>query len=130
MAGVVDLSHHASSKDNSSSDHVLQQGRGINALISKDRGGGALCIDSSGLCLGSKGIIDTSRSGVYNTIAKLASQLNNGSDGGGGEMPLVSIETNMACLLVKEYDGHTVVMRVPVVESANNIEKDGGAADE
>lgn len=90
-------------------------------------GGGALCNDENGLCLGSRGDIDTSQSGCYTAIAKLASQLDNTVDGqstkninnNNGEMPLVTIQTEKAALLVKEYGGRTVVFRVPTEANVN-----------
>lgn len=90
-------------------------------------GGGALCNDENGLCLGSRGDIGTSQSGCYTAIAKLASQLDNTVDGqstkninnNNGEMPLVTIQTEKAALLVKEYGGRTVVFRVPTEANVN-----------
>uniref|UniRef100_A0A6S9CT86 Late endosomal/lysosomal adaptor and MAPK and MTOR activator 5 n=1 Tax=Ditylum brightwellii TaxID=49249 RepID=A0A6S9CT86_9STRA len=74
-------------------------------------GGGALCNDLSGLCLGARGEIETSKSGVYTSIARLASQLDSGREG--GDVPLITIQTNRSALLIKEYYGHAVVLRVP-----------------
>ena len=62
-------------------------------------GGGALCNDQNGQCLGSRGNIDASKSGVYTAIAKLASQLDSTMDGSGSnlrEVPLISIQTEKA----------------------------------
>ena len=105
-------------------------------------GGGALCNDQNGLCLGSQGDIDTSKSGVYTSIAKLASMLDSTVDGSSGgsaknntnqqqqqqqqEVPLVSIQTEKAALLVKEYGGRTVVFRVPTTDSdKSDVGRDG-----
>lgn len=98
----------------------------IDSLISGDRQGvgGALCNDPTGLCLVSKGKIDSSKSGVYTSIVRLASQLDSGGE---GEVPLISIETDKAALLVKEYDGHTVAIRVPVSAIADERSGDMGA---
>lgn len=90
----------------------------MNGLLAERmaEGGGALCNDHSGQCLGSRGNIDASKSGVFTAIAKLASQLDSTVDGTGSnlrEVPLVSIQTEEAALLVKEYGGRTVVFRVP-----------------
>mmetsp|Transcript_7753 Transcript_7753/g.16596 ORF Transcript_7753/g.16596 Transcript_7753/m.16596 type:complete len:130 (-) Transcript_7753:206-595(-) len=82
-------------------------------------GGGALCNDQNGLCLGVRGNIDASKSGVYTSIAKLAMLLDNGSQDDSNEVPLVSIQTDQAALLVKEYGGRTVVFRVPASEGGN-----------
>ena len=109
----------------------MQPLEGIDALLSFPINGGALCNDSLGLCIGSKGKIDTSQSGVYTTIARLAARLgeNNADDSSSGRSrsesevietstnavaPLVTIETNRATLLVKEYEGNAVVFRVPL----------------
>jgi hypothetical protein len=84
-------------------------------------GGGVLCNDQNGLCLGFRGDIDASRSGIYTSIAKLASQLDSTVDGSGGgnnshDVPLISIQTEKSTLLVKEYGERTVVFRVPAKE--------------
>lgn len=99
-------------------------------------GGGALCNDRNGLCLGSRGNIDASNSGVYTAIAKLASQLDSTVDGSGGnrqEVPLVSIQTEKAAILVKEYGGRTVVFRCPAdadkSEAAGAGDVEGGSDD-
>ena len=102
---------------------------GIGALLSSPTNGGALCNDSLGLCIGSRGTIDTSQSGMYTTIARLAARLGQndnedeqdlnrqsrgGEDGTSNAVaPLVTIETDRATLLVKEYEGNAVVFRVP-----------------
>lgn len=95
-------------------------------------GGGALCNDQNGQCLGSRGNIDVSKSGVFTAIAKLASQLDSTVDGSGSnlrETPLISIQTEKAALLVKEYGGRTVVFRVPTEagEAAGDEEQADGA---
>ena len=66
----------------------------------------ALCIDRSGLCIGSKGegAIDKSKSGNFATVLSLASRI--------GSNPLVTIETDSSAYMMKEYDGNTVVMKV------------------
>lgn len=111
---------------------TAEQRRGIDEILSIEKGGGALCNDASGLCIGSRGNISTTQAGAYTNIAKLASQLSgeegDSNTGGKGKeeqqkeqqqhqvngFPLITIETDEAALLVKEYDGHTVVVRVPV----------------
>ena len=97
-------------------------------------GGGALCHDPNGLCLGSRGRIDAGKGGVYAAIAKLASQLDGTVDGttGGGppEVPLVTIQTEKASLLVKEYGGRTVVFRCPSeADAGESAGKAGGDED-
>mmetsp|Transcript_23942 Transcript_23942/g.51215 ORF Transcript_23942/g.51215 Transcript_23942/m.51215 type:complete len:168 (-) Transcript_23942:15-518(-) len=102
-------------------------GRGMQGLLAERmaEGGGALCNDRNGQCLGFRGNIDASHSGVYTSIAKLAAQLDSTVDGSGtsGEVPLVTIQTEKAALLVKEYGGRTVVFRVPA--EADNSETAG-----
>lgn len=120
----------------------------------------ALCNDASGLCLGSRGAIDTSRSGLYTKIIRLASQLDPyGSDDtgaphtsgnvvGGKDVtesrnakntnkndlefppPFVSIETDLADIFVKEYDGHTIVLRMPTGSGQNQKLQEGGSISE
>eukprot|EP00579_Thalassiosira_antarctica_P022370 CAMPEP_0201991098 /NCGR_PEP_ID=MMETSP0904-20121228/93721_1 /ASSEMBLY_ACC=CAM_ASM_000553 /TAXON_ID=420261 /ORGANISM="Thalassiosira antarctica, Strain CCMP982" /LENGTH=126 /DNA_ID=CAMNT_0048545399 /DNA_START=79 /DNA_END=462 /DNA_ORIENTATION=+ len=108
--------------------------KGMNGLLAERmaEGGGALCNDRNGQCLGSRGNIDASQSGVYTAIAKLASQLDSTVDGSRSnqqEVPLVSIQTEKAALLVKEYGGRTVVFRVPTEaensEAAGDVEQVG-----
>ncbi|KAL3822249.1 hypothetical protein ACHAXA_005882 [Cyclostephanos tholiformis] len=112
--------------------------KGMSGLLAGGRmaeGGGVLCNDQNGLCLGFRGDIDASRSGIYTSIAKLASELDGTVDGSGGgdnsnDMPLVSIQTEKSALLVKEYGGRTVVFRVPVKEEKNYSAGDGGGVNE
>lgn len=109
----------------------------LDSMLNSNSGGetgvaASLCNDQSGLCLGSRGKIDTSRAGLYTKIVHLASRLDpyNTHDyarkdqdvgAGGGEktskldypVPFVSIETDCASVFIKEYDGHTIVLRVP-----------------
>eukprot|EP01083_Nonionella_stella_P056120 147949_1 len=86
-------------------------GQGMSGLLAERmaEGGGALCNDQNGECLGARGNINTSQSGAYTSIAKLAAQLDSTVDGSGNnssqEVPLVSIQTESAALLVKEYGG-------------------------
>lgn len=95
----------------------------VQSLLSeKSKGiGGAICNDRNGSCLAAKGAVAASTSGVFTSLTKLASQINPGSD-----PPLITIETDKAALLVKEYDGHAVALRVPVTAgtgSSSNAEK-------
>jgi hepatitis B virus X-interacting protein len=105
--------------------------KGMSRLLAERmaEGGGVLCNDQNGLCLGFRGDIDASRSGIYTSIAKLASQLDSTVDGSGGgnnsqDVPLISIQTEKSALLVKEYGERTVVFRVPA-----EIDKTGAAGD-
>ncbi len=110
--------------------------KGMSGLLAERmaEGGGVLCNDQNGLCLGFRGDIDASRSGIYTSIAKLASQLDSTVDGSGvrnnlQDVPLVSIQTEKSALLVKEYGGRTVVFRVPTEEDKNDAAGDGGVDD-
>ena len=106
-----------SDSTSNASPSLRDESNGIDALLAVGRGGGALCNDPTGLCLGSRGLINTSKSGIYTTIAKLASQLDSSTGGtsGNSEIPLITMETEEAAYLIKEYDGHTVTLRVPVI---------------
>ena len=118
----------------SSNDNNNNNTQGLTGLLAERmaEGGGALINDQNGLCLGSQGDISTANSGVYTSIAKLANMLDNTVDGSGSssdsqqqaEVPIVSIQTEKAALLVKEYGGRTVVFRVPT-EAEN---KSGGSS--
>ncbi|MGK3749811.1 MAG: hypothetical protein ACI8RD_002108 [Bacillariaceae sp.] len=99
---------------------------------------GILVNDLNGLCLISKGNMSTSattntntnNSGVYTNLTRLASTLtpyqmanmNNENP----PSPLITIELEgPTSILIKEYDGHTVAMKVPNRKNTN----DQGAAD-
>lgn len=98
----------------------------VDSLISGDREGvgGILCNDPSGLCLASKGSIDASNSGVYTSLVRLASQLKNKGEATDSS-PLITIECDTSAILVKEYDGHTVALRVPSGNSSNAASRNG-----
>ena len=98
-------------------------------------GGGCLVNDSNGLCLGSAGNIDASKASIFTSISKLAGQLDSSVDGSGSgnvpESPLVTIQTDNASLLVKEYGGNkTVVFRVPNAGTQSKPNSEVGAVAE
>ena len=123
---------------------------GIQTLLAERmaEGGGALCNDQNGLCLGYEGSIEASKSGIYTSIARIAGLLDNTVDGSSAstsssstnkkdnnnmkketnEVPLISIQTEQATLLVKEYGGRTIVFRVPaeVEESVDGMMDSAG----
>ena len=125
-----------SSATNNNNNNTNDGSDGIQKLLAERMatGGGALCNDPNGLCLGYEGSIDASKSGIYTSIAKLAGMLSsssgesnssnnsNNAKKGNNEVPLVSIQTERASLLVKEYGGRTIVFRVPNADE----EMDGG----
>lgn len=94
----------------------------VDSLVSGDREGvgGILCNDASGLCLSSTGAIDSSHSGIYTNLVRLAAQLQHGE--ATDTAPLITIETDQAAILVKEYDGHAVAVRVPSSSATSNIQ--------
>ena len=63
------------------------------------------------------------KSGVFTSLVRLSYQLqelqqqhpslNNESTPHNSSSPLITIETDTSAILVKEYDGHAVAMRVP-----------------
>jgi len=127
----------AASNDNSNHNNT----QGLTGLLAERmaEGGGALINDKNGLCLGSQGDISTANSGVYTSIAKLANMLDSTVDGSSGssinqqqqtENPLVSIQTEKAALLVKDYGGRTVVFKVPTTEAENKSEGGSGINNE
>ncbi|OEU15592.1 hypothetical protein FRACYDRAFT_240285 [Fragilariopsis cylindrus CCMP1102] len=94
---------------------------------------GILVNDLNGLCLISKGNMsssattntNTNNSGVYTSLTRLASTLtpyqtanmNNENP----PSPLITIELEGASsILIKEYDGHTVAMKVPNRKNTND----------
>eukprot|EP00980_Cylindrotheca_fusiformis_P002252 scaffold517_cov119-Cylindrotheca_fusiformis.AAC.35 len=94
-----------------------QTSRLVESLLSGDRAAidGISCNDPNGLCLISGGNIDGgNESGSYTSLVRMASQLYPHNEGTlASEAPLVKIETDAANILVKEYDGHAVAMKVP-----------------
>ncbi|EEC50855.1 predicted protein [Phaeodactylum tricornutum CCAP 1055/1] len=96
----------------------------IHSMVSGDRAhvGGLLCNDPAGLCLATRGNMGNEDSGTYTNLVRLASQLQpdskeSSSDGAIYAAPLITIETESSAILVKEYDGHAVAIRVPKAEA-------------
>lgn len=112
----------------------------VESMVSGDRAGdvgGILANDVNGLCLISKGMHttktatttatgETHHAGVYSSLTRLAATLtpykqqvmNAGQASNNGRRPtsapLIAIETDgPSSLLIKEYDGHTVALKVP-----------------
>eukprot|EP00580_Thalassiosira_gravida_P008511 CAMPEP_0201643460 /NCGR_PEP_ID=MMETSP0493-20130528/28239_1 /ASSEMBLY_ACC=CAM_ASM_000838 /TAXON_ID=420259 /ORGANISM="Thalassiosira gravida, Strain GMp14c1" /LENGTH=180 /DNA_ID=CAMNT_0048117883 /DNA_START=28 /DNA_END=570 /DNA_ORIENTATION=- len=129
-------SNKAAAVAGNNNDNTNNDITGMNGLLAERmaEGGGALCNDRNGQCLGSRGNIDASQAGIYTSIAKLASMLDSGSNVGSDqqqlEVPLVTIQTEKAALLVKEYGGRTVVFRVPAESAINNNETTVGGGGE
>jgi Ragulator complex protein LAMTOR5 len=73
----------------------------------------ALCNDESGFCLEARGSLDSRTSGVYTSLVRLASQLEGQIEG----VPLITIESGKGNIMVKEFDGHAVAVRIPSKES-------------
>lgn len=96
---------------------------------SNSSGFGLLCNDRSGLCLSATGAFltdnakskqlqsldDMASSGVYTSLTKLAQQLQTPDAGNpaASMAPLITIETDDFNVLVKEYDGHAIALKVP-----------------
>lgn len=80
----------------------------------RDGVAGILANDVNGLCLVSKGSMPEGvDSGVYTNLTRLASQLS-AATASSNINPLITIELEgPASLLIKEYDGHTVAIKVP-----------------
>jgi Ragulator complex protein LAMTOR5 len=77
-------------------------------------GTGILANDPLGLCIGSEGhVVDEANSGVFTSMLRLASQLQNGA----AVAPLITIETDDSTILVKAYDGNAVAVKVPTSNS-------------
>ena len=112
----------------------------VEFMISGDRTGvgGILANDANGLCLIDKGNMVTTttvstrnagtdascdNSGVYTSLAKLASTLTpcQSAKSSSSSPPLITIELEgPTSILIKEYDGHTVAMRVPNVKRGDS----------
>uniref|UniRef100_A0A6V0A318 Uncharacterized protein n=1 Tax=Pseudo-nitzschia australis TaxID=44445 RepID=A0A6V0A318_9STRA len=98
--------------------------------------GGILVNDMNGLCLVSKGNMssspptattanaissdnhDDTNSGVYTSLTRLASTLTPyqtaSTNNENPSSPLITIEMDgLASIIIKEYDGHTIAMKVP-----------------
>jgi hypothetical protein len=96
----------------------------VESLISGDRAGvgGILANDVNGLCLVCRGDIPMNHeTGVYTNLTRLASKLtpyasvaSSSSTAAQNSSPLITIEMEgSASILIKEYDGHTVAIKVP-----------------
>lgn len=85
---------------------------------------GLLCNDQSGLCLVSKGTMkDGKDSGAYTSLSRLASQLSfpnqeQTTNMNSTESPLITVETDKNKILIKEYEGHAVAMKVPNINES------------
>ena len=104
-----------------------------------DAGFGILCNDPTGLCLSATGSFvvkdkakpilanmdDAVVSGVYTSLTKLAQQLHP-DNAPASAAPLITIETEDSNLLIKEYDGHAIALKVPALRAA----KGGGSTNE
>lgn len=88
---------------------------------------GLVLNDPLGLFIASEGRVDTTNTGVYTSLVRLASQLHGAADT--AQQPLITIETDDATILVKAYDGHTVALRVPsgAVDRKNGTTSSAGA---
>ena len=101
-----------------------------------DAGFGILCNDPSGLCLSATGSFvernakkltnmdDAVTSGVYTSLTKLAQQLPPAASN--APPPLITVETDDFNLLLKEYDGHAIALKVPVARASSS--SPGGAS--
>lgn len=80
-----------------------------------------LCVDSSGLCLAATGDFKEEDAGIYHNLVHLASQLSAGgaaqqnlrSNNNGDITPMIRIETDNGCTLVKTCEAHTLAVRIP-----------------
>ena len=93
-----------------------------------DAGFGILCNDPTGLCLSATGSFmekkkgslanmdDAVNSGVYTSLTKLAQQLPATDT---SSTPLITVETEDFNLLVKEYDGHAIALKVPAARASS-----------
>jgi hypothetical protein len=81
---------------------------------------GLMCCDQNGLCLKCKGDMNPLLSGSYTAVIRLASQLK-GFEGNTSSV-MVTIETSNYTEVVKQYDGHTVVMKSPSASSNFSVD--------
>lgn len=70
--------------------------------------GGLLCNDATGLCISAHGPMDAANAGVYTSLTRLAAQLQQSEPA-----PLITIECDDSAVIVKDFDGHAVAVRVP-----------------
>lgn len=117
-----------------------ESSEGVGGILCTDPNG--LCLAAKGTMANENADLDA---GIYASLVRLASQLQQSqqqpqqqqssttaSDGaGGGEnnnttataaakpaAPLITIEGESSAVLIKEYDGHTVALRVPTTKTA------------
>lgn len=94
------------------------------------RAAALMCCDQNGLCLKKKGNIDASHSGTYTAVMRLASQLDGfpSSTTASRTGLTVSLDTDNSATIIKQFDGHTVVMKAPksiINQSIQGSGKDG-----
>ena len=96
----------------------------VESLISGDRSevGGVVCNDPNGLALLTEGKLERD-SGVFTSLTRLASQLSPARADESLPAPLITIETEESAILVKEYDGHAVAIKVPNSSTTNDDEQ-------
>eukprot|EP00979_Chaetoceros_neogracilis_P010392 scaffold2455_cov212-Chaetoceros_neogracile.AAC.46 len=86
---------------------------------------GAMCCDQNGLCLKQNGNINSELSGNYTSMIRLASQLQGFES---SPSVMITMETADSATVVKQYDGHTIVMKAHTSSNernAANIEEAG-----
>jgi Ragulator complex protein LAMTOR5 len=90
-----------------------------------------LCIDSSGLCLAATGDFKEESAGLYHNLIHMASQLSAAATHGRDTAPpVIRIETDDGCTLVKTCDGHTVAVHIPARGPPSTGGADTAAPDE
>lgn len=98
-----------------------------------------LCCDPNGLCLGSEGDIDTTKTGFYMGIMKLASQLDGfssksltspSSTSSSRSSMVVSLDTVNATTLVKGFDEFLVVVKMDNNRKNNKLEPSTESSEE
>ena len=92
----------------------------INIMTGTDMGGlsGVVLNDASGLQLASQGeAFGQMQSGVFTNLVRLSSQLQHGEESS-DVAPLITVETEDALILCKEYHGHCVAATVRTVARA------------
>jgi Ragulator complex protein LAMTOR5 len=89
-----------------------------------------LCIDSSGLCLAATGDFNEESAGIYHNLVHMASRLSAAAANHGDSTvpPIIRIETDDGCTLIKTCDGHTVAVHIPARSPPSTGGADAAAA--
>ena len=103
----------------------------VDSIVAGDRQGvgGILCNDSRGLCVATQGaptLASPQDSGIYTSLVRLTSKLQQPTGEDPSEAPLITLETSDKAILVKDYAGYAVAVQIPKKSLSLTDAADGG----